>query len=35
MNLYFMRHGIAVDRATGVAAYDRSRTLTPKGMKQN
>ena len=34
MNLCFMRHGIAVERATGVAADDRSRTLTPKGIKK-
>lgn len=34
MNLYFMRHGIAVDRADGVSANDRSRTLTPKGIKR-
>ena len=34
MNLYFMRHGIAVDRATGATADDRSRVLTPKGIKR-
>ena len=34
MNLYFMRHGIAVDRATGMSADDRSRPLTPRGIKR-
>jgi len=35
MNLYFMRHGIAVDRAdTGAKSADRERTLTPKGIKR-
>ena len=34
MNLYFMRHGIAVDRASGATADDRSRVLTPKGIKR-
>jgi phosphohistidine phosphatase len=34
MNLYFLRHGIAVDRADGMAADDRSRALTPKGIKR-
>jgi len=33
MNLYFMRHGIAVERDAGAAADDRSRALTPKGIK--
>ena len=35
MNLYFMRHGIAADRAdTGAKSRDRERTLTPKGIKR-
>jgi phosphohistidine phosphatase len=35
MNLYFMRHGIAVDRAdTGAKSGDRERRLTPKGIKR-
>jgi phosphohistidine phosphatase len=35
MNLYFMRHGIAVDRAdAGAGSDDRERTLTPKGIKR-
>ena len=34
MNLCFLRHGIAVDRASGTNADDRSRTLTPKGIKR-
>jgi phosphohistidine phosphatase len=35
MNLCFMRHGIAVERAdTGTRADDRERTLTPKGIKR-
>lgn len=35
MNLYFMRHGIAVDRAdSGAKSSDRERTLTPKGIKR-
>ena len=35
MNLYFMRHGIAVDRADGgKLSNDRERTLTPKGIKR-
>ena len=35
MNLYFMRHGIAVDRANSSAGSDdRARPLTPKGIKR-
>ncbi len=35
MNLYFMRHGIAVDRAdSGAGSGDRERPLTPKGIKR-
>lgn len=35
MNLYFMRHGIAADRAdTGQGSDDRARPLTPKGIKR-
>src|ERR1044071_3221780 len=35
MNLYFMRHGIAADRAdTGANSDDRARALTPKGIKR-
>jgi phosphohistidine phosphatase len=35
MNLYFMRHGIAVDRADpGQRSDDRERQLTPKGVKR-
>jgi phosphohistidine phosphatase len=35
MNLYFMRHGIAADRADGGAGSgDRERPLTPKGVKR-
>jgi len=34
MNLYFMRHGIAADRAAGATADDRSRALTAKGIKR-
>ena len=35
MNLYFMRHGIAADRAdSGAKSADRERTLTPKGIKR-
>ena len=34
MNLYFMRHGIAADRATGKSSDDWQRTLTPKGIKR-
>jgi phosphohistidine phosphatase len=35
MNLYFMRHGIATDRAdTGRPADDRERQLTLKGIKR-
>jgi phosphohistidine phosphatase len=35
MNLYFMRHGIAVDRAeSGQRSADRNRQLTPKGIKR-
>lgn len=34
MNLYFMRHGIAAQRAAGARADDRSRALTPKGVKR-
>jgi phosphohistidine phosphatase len=33
MNLYFMRHGIAADRADG-GSGDRERPLTPKGIKR-
>jgi phosphohistidine phosphatase len=34
MNLYFMRHGIAADRADGGEKADRERPLTPKGIKR-
>jgi phosphohistidine phosphatase len=35
MNLYFMRHGIAADRAdSGSGSGDRERPLTPKGVKR-
>jgi phosphohistidine phosphatase len=34
MNLYFMRHAIAVDRADTGVSSDRERTLTPKGIKR-
>ena len=35
MNLYFMRHGIAADRAdSGAGSGDRERPLTPKGIKR-
>lgn len=35
MNLYFMRHGIAVDLAdSGAGSGDRERQLTPKGIKR-
>jgi phosphohistidine phosphatase len=35
MNLYLMRHGIAVNRADGAAKLnDQERTLTPKGIKR-
>jgi phosphohistidine phosphatase len=35
MNLFFMRHGIAVDRAdSGQRSGDRERQLTPKGIKR-
>jgi phosphohistidine phosphatase len=35
MNLYFMRHGIAVDRSGGgTRSDDRARPLTPKGVKK-
>ena len=35
MNLYFMRHGIAVDRGdTAKPSDDRERALTPKGIKR-
>ena len=35
MNLYFMRHGIAADRAEGGASSgDRGRPLTSKGVKR-
>ena len=35
MILYFMRHGIAVNRAdTGASSDDRERALTPKGIKR-
>jgi phosphohistidine phosphatase len=35
MNLYFMRHGIAVERAdSSHRSDDRSRQLTPKGIKR-
>jgi phosphohistidine phosphatase len=35
MNLYFMRHGVAVDRAdSGAGSDDRERQLTPKGIKR-
>jgi phosphohistidine phosphatase len=35
MNLYFMRHGIAAERAdAGEASADRERRLTPKGIKR-
>jgi phosphohistidine phosphatase len=35
MNLYFMRHGIAVDRGdTEKPSDDRERALTPKGIKR-
>lgn len=35
MNVYFMRHGIAVNRAdAGASSDDRKRTLTPKGIKR-
>jgi len=35
MNLYFMRHGIAVNRADAEGkSDDRERTLTPKGIKR-
>lgn len=34
MNLYFMRHGIAADRADGGVKADRERPLTPKGLKR-
>jgi phosphohistidine phosphatase len=34
MNLYFMRHGIAADRADGGAKTDGERPLTPKGIKK-
>ena len=33
MNLYFMRHGIAVDRADS-GSGDRERQLTPNGIKR-
>jgi len=35
MNLYFLRHGIAADRAdSGAGSGDRERPLTPKGVKR-
>ena len=34
MNLYFMRHGIAADRADGGVKTDGERPLTPKGIKK-
>jgi phosphohistidine phosphatase len=35
MNLYFMRHGIAAERAdTGQGSDDRARPLTAKGIKR-
>ena len=35
MNLYFMRHGIAVERGEGgQRSDDRNRQLTPKGIKR-
>jgi len=34
MNLYFMRHGIAADRADSGGSDDRERPLTPKGIKR-
>ena len=35
MILYFMRHGVAVNRAdTGASSDDRERALTPKGIKK-
>lgn len=35
MNLYFMRHGIAVDRGDAAKpSDDRERALTPKGIKR-
>jgi len=35
MNLYFMRHGIAANRAdSGAGPGDRQRPLTPKGVKR-
>ena len=34
MNLYFMRHGIAADRADGGVKTDRERPLTPRGIKK-
>ena len=35
MNLYFMRHGIAVARDdTGIPSDDHERALTPKGIKR-
>ncbi len=35
MNLYFMRHGIAVERGeSGHRSDDRNRQLTPKGIKR-
>jgi phosphohistidine phosphatase len=34
MNLYLMRHGIAVDKDVGTAADDQDRPLTEKGVKR-
>lgn len=34
MNLFFLRHGIAVDRRTSRHASDAERPLTPKGRRQ-
>jgi phosphohistidine phosphatase len=34
MNLYFLRHGLAVERAEFDYANDAARPLTPKGRKQ-
>jgi len=34
MNLYFMRHGIAVDSIDSGEGSDRERRLTPKGIKR-
>jgi phosphohistidine phosphatase len=34
MNLYIMRHGLAVDRATPGYAFDSKRPLTPEGRRK-